>query len=252
MSAEDVASWIERHAFKSNIERWRQLYAAGEPYPHLVIDDFFPNELAEEVVSSFPMPRDNAWQEYGAKYIVPGGIACKYELACKPVFPEPIRRAYERFLFSDEFVKFVTAVTGLHNLYFDYNFGDGARSGGLNAVEKGGSLVRHVDFNYSSELKKYRAVNVLVYLNKEWSLKDGGNLELWDSKFLSEPKTIISSFNRCLIFATNSNTYHGYEKVLSENFRKSLNLYFYTESCPPMVDPVPHKTDWKPVESRSD
>ena len=60
---------------------------------------------------------------------------------------------------------------------------DGPRSGGLNAADPGSTLLRHIDFNYSSMLGMYRSINVIIYLNKkDWSIDDGGN---WNCGMLS-------------------------------------------------------------------
>lgn len=245
----DVVTWCDGHGFETKLDSWRNQYSSASPFPHLVIDDFLPNALAEEVVRTFPALSDRVWQTKGSFYTVPGGVARKYELGHKPSFPDAIKETFDKYLFSNKFLHFVSELTGIADLYFDAEFIGGPRSGGLNAVEKGGMLVRHVDFNFSSELNKYRAVNILLYLNKDWSISDGGNLDLWDQQLEGPPVTVTSTFNRCLIFATNSTTYHGYNKVLSDTIRKSINLYFYTIECPLHVDKQPHKTEWNPEES---
>mmetsp|Transcript_11063 Transcript_11063/g.31315 ORF Transcript_11063/g.31315 Transcript_11063/m.31315 type:complete len:243 (-) Transcript_11063:2923-3651(-) len=216
------------------------------PFPHVIIENFLPQDVAENALRSFPALKDPVWSEHGKFYTVPGGIARKYELGHKPSFGDDINTVFYKFLFSKQFLQFVSDVTGIDELYIDSEFAGGVRSGGLNAVEKGGMLIRHVDFNFSNEIKKYRAVNVLLYLNKNWSLADGGNLDLWDKDLLGPPKTVISSFNKVLIFATNSETNHGYNEVKGNRIRRSINLYFFTKYCPPKVQERPHKTDWKP------
>ena len=244
---EDVESWIRQHGFRNEAEKWRDTYHERKPFPHIVIEDFLPTGLAEDILQTFPALDNPIWSDRGSHFVVPGGVASKYELGHKPSFPTSIRNAYDKFFFNPVFIKFVSEVTGIADLHFDYEFQGGSLSGGLNAVEKGGLLVRHADFNFSNDLNMYRAVNILLYLNKDWSLHDGGNLDLWDKDLKGPPTTVVSSFNRCLIFATNSDTFHGYEQVLGENVRRSLNLYLYTKSPAPRVEHTPRKTDWRPT-----
>lgn len=244
----NVTDWCHSHGFETKIGTWRERYSSAKPFPHLIIDDFFPQEMAAALLSSFPSLEDEVWTQKGSCFSVPGGIAKKYELGDKMSFPSAVTTAFESFVFSEKFIQFLSQVTGIDGLCADSDFKGGARSGGLNAVSQGGMLARHIDFNFSSELQKYRAVNVLVYLNKGWLPSDGGNLELWDKTLTGEPNVITAIFNRCLVFATNDETYHGYKSVLSSEVRKSINLYFYTKNCPPKVNPTPHKTIWKPIQ----
>lgn len=191
---------------------------------------------------------DPVWVDKGSHFQVADGVASKYELGDLGSFSQPIMTAFREFFFCQKFIDFVSAVTAIPNLHADQEFRGGSLSGGLNATGKGGVLVRHADFNFSNILGMYRAVNVLLYLNKDWSIEDGGNLDLWDRDLAGPPCTVISRFNRCLIFATNSDTYHGYDRVLTDRTRKSINLYFYTKSPAPKVDLIPRKTDWRPVK----
>ena len=241
-------AWIRDHGFHMDGDSWHEKYITAQPFPHIVIDNFLPSDLAKEVLLQFPALNDDVWRERGSHFVVPGGVANKYELGHLPSFPAPIKRAFEDFLLHPEFVEFVSKLTGIPHLYADSDLKGGSLSGGLNAVEKGGSLIRHSDFNFSSDILMYRAVNVLLYLNQSWSAEDGGNLDLWDKDLQGPPKTIISSFNRCLIFATNSETFHGYNKVTTDKIRRSINLYLYTKEPAARVGEAPHKTIWRPID----
>ena len=41
------------------------------------------------------------------------------------------------------------------------------------------------DFNIHDKLKLERKLNLLIYLNEDWSPDFGGELELWDTKMLA-------------------------------------------------------------------
>ena len=246
---EDPDSWCRRHGFESRIDKWEEQYDNASPFPHLVIDNFLPLDLAEEMETSFPSLDEQVWKDHGSHYVVSGGVACKYELGHKASFPASIMRAFDSYLFHQHFIKFVEHITKIGDLQIDGDFIGSTRSGGLNAVKNGGMLIRHADFNFSNDLQLYRAVNVLVYLNKGWSVSDGGNLDLWDGALQGPPTTVVAGFNRCLVFATNSLTYHGYNEVHGDQVRKSLNLYFFTKTPALNVEAVPHKTKWKPVDA---
>ena len=40
----------------------------------------------------------------------------------------------------------------------------------------------HADFNYHGHLKVDRRLNLLLYLNENWSEDFGGHLQLWDKE----------------------------------------------------------------------
>ncbi len=55
-----------------------------------------------------------------------------------------------------------------------------------------------------------RRVNVLVYLNKDWKAEWGGALELWDKQMKACEESVVPVFNRCVIFNTDADSYHGH------------------------------------------
>ncbi len=77
-----------------------------------------------------------------------------------------------------------------------------------------------------------RRVNVLIYLNKNWSIFEyGGQLELWDTAMTGSRVSVVPEANRCVIFNTRSDTYHGNPNPIAHpagTTRKSIALYYYT------------------------
>jgi hypothetical protein len=76
-----------------------------------------------------------------------------------------------------------------------------------------------------------RRVNVLIYLNKNWREEYGGCLELWDQNMKKCRKRIIPTFNTCVIFNTDSTSFHGNPVPVShpgDESRRSIALYYYT------------------------
>lgn len=240
----EISDALLNYSDNNYIESCRKTYVNAEIYPHLEIDNFFPSDLAEQIFQDFPKENDVLWNKY-----VYNDVATKYELGSNEI-PKSILIGILDILMSSTFVKYLEKVTGIEGLYADKNFvGNGALTGGINMVTKGGKLVRHIDYNYCNELEMYRAVNVLVYFNKDWCIDDGGCLELWD-KELQNFKYIIPKFNRCFIFATNSETIHGYEEIKSYESRKSINMYYFTKKPASLVNIKPHKTIWKPKNKK--
>ena len=46
----------------------RNQYAAAEPFPRVVIDDFLADEVCEGILREFPGPRQIPWRRYEKHY----------------------------------------------------------------------------------------------------------------------------------------------------------------------------------------
>ena len=91
----------------------------------------------------------------------------------------------------------------------------------------------HADFRVHDRLHLHRRMNVIVYLNEDWRDEYGGCLELWDRDMKAKRTSVLPIFNRCVIFNTDADSYHGHPDPLTcppEVFRRSLALYYYTAS----------------------
>ncbi len=124
---------------------------------------------------------------------------------------------------------------------------DSLEGGGLHQSARGGFLNIHADFTVHPHKKNWkRRVNVLVYLNKNWKEEYNGHLELWRSDMKNCEVKILPIFNRCVIFNTDENSFHGFPDALNcpENItRKSIALYYFTEE---KVAPRRINTNYKP------
>ena len=78
---------------------------------------------------------------------------------------------------GEAFLKFLEEMTGISGLIPDPYF----VGGGMHETKRGGHLGVHADFNIHDKLKLERKLNLLIYLNEDWSPEFGGELELWDT-----------------------------------------------------------------------
>jgi len=88
----------------------------------------------------------------------------------------------------------------------------------------------HADFQVNEGLQLYRRVNALIYLNHHWQDAYGGMLELWDQGMQSKQVSVAPIFNRCVIFNTDADSFHGHPEPLRTPMgitRKSVALYYY-------------------------
>ena len=55
---------FENQRYANLAFRLRDDYGAAEPFPHAVIDDFLPVELAERILDAFPRPEQLDWNRF--------------------------------------------------------------------------------------------------------------------------------------------------------------------------------------------
>jgi hypothetical protein len=195
-------------------------YAAADPFPHIMIDDFLPAEVAEMCLREFPSAGSAETAAYD-----------RAQERLKTQYNPDALSANVRNLFytfnSRPFLKVIENITGIKGLIPDPYF----LGAGFHEIGQGGYLSMHADFNHHKPMNLERRINILVYLNKDWKEGYGGQLELWTDDMKTCVQSIVPVFNRCVIFNTTSRSWHGNPKPVSHPHgvtRKSLALYYYT------------------------
>ena len=213
-------------------------YCFAEPFPHIVIDDFLPQEFIDKILNNFPI------EKLDDDVIFEIGYAGLHKRQVSPANCNGFIREVFGFFNSATFVHYLESLTTIPSLIPDPHF----VGGGFHETSKGGKLGIHADFRINEALHLNRRINVIIYLNKEWKEEWGGKLELWDTKMKNVVHSIAPLFNRCVIFNTDADSFHGHPDPLltPENVkRKSLALYYYTASKRIYEDTVSHDTMYK-------
>lgn len=201
-----------------------QEFAASQPFPHIIIDNFLTPELLTSIQDSFPKVDDKVWFEYN------NPIEKKY--ACDDIraFPVPIATLIH-FLNSTHFLQHLEKITGIDNLQSDpYLHG-----GGLHLIKRGGKLDMHLDYSIHPKLQLERRLNLIIYLPKEWKSQWGGDLQLWNQNMTECVKRVEITPNRAVIFETGDLSYHGHPDPLTSPegvTRNSIALYYLTKPRP--------------------
>jgi len=203
-------------------------YLAGNPFPHIVIDNFADSEALESIVEEF-----NEYEFFGHD---PNSTRFQSKKFFSPYSPENLERIPSKtaklieYFNSQPFIDYLEKVTGIAGLKPDLEL----LGGGMHRILSGGKLSIHADSSKHANSGLYRRVNFLLYLNKNWNPEWGGTLQLYD-KELALQTEIQPIFNRAVIFSTTKDSYHGhpYELNTPEGvFRDSIALYYYTEEMP--------------------
>lgn len=205
-------------------KQFKDKYQNNLPFPSIYIDDFFNEEFLDKVLDEFPDLSKIA--DYTYADVNQGKLATKGEYKLGENSKELIR-----FLNSQPFLDFLSAMSGIENLIPDPTLA----GGGYHEIKPGGFLKVHSDFNKHPIYRLDRRINLLIYLNKNWKEEYGGHFELWNSDMTRSEQKILPIFNRIALFSTTSRSYHGHPEKLTcpeDRSRKSIALYYYTNGRP--------------------
>jgi hypothetical protein len=196
-------------------------YAKAEPFPHIVLDDFLPEALADFCVLEFPQRANSATQYTRDQE--------NRKLEFQPESLSPALQSLFHSFNSGPFIGFLENLTGIKGLIPDPYFA----GAGFHEVANGGHLNIHADFNHHTRLDLERRINVLIYLNRDWKEEYGGCFEIWDRTMTRRGLRVVPLFNRCVIFNTSSTSFHGNPEPVNHPMgtsRRAIALYYYTST----------------------
>jgi len=198
-------------------------YCFAEPFPHGVFDDFLPESVARLALDNFPA------KALGSDRVFDMGYAGLHK---RQILPEecsaPVRQLFH-FFNSQPMLEFLEGLTTIRGLIPDPYF----VGGGFHETGRGGKLGIHADFRINEQLHLHRRLNVIIYLNEDWNPEWGGALELWDRAMKVKVREVMPVFNRCVVFNTDADSFHGHPDPLRTPegvLRRSIALYYYTAS----------------------
>ncbi|HMQ48165.1 MAG TPA: 2OG-Fe(II) oxygenase [Saprospiraceae bacterium] len=212
-----------------SLERWAEqfeanakAYQSASPYPYAQFEDFLEGWAAKKAMEAFPKVKDEGWIHYLHVNEKKHGLN---KMDMIPPFLQEVIRA----LNSDAFVKILSQLTGIDGLKADPSL----EGGGLHQSQRGGFLNIHADFTVHPHKRNWRRrVNLLIYLNEDWKEEYRGELQLWSRDMKRCEQKISPVYNRCVIFNTDEDSYHGLPDPIQcpeEMTRKSIALYYFTE-----------------------
>jgi 2OG-Fe(II) oxygenase superfamily len=196
-------------------------YRAAQPYPHVVLDGFFDEEVLDRVERSFPRPGDRDWLAYDT--------ANEVKQTSRGILGlDPFTQLFLWQMCSAPFMAWLRAVTGVVDLCVDSTF----HGGGLHESRRGGWLNLHADWTQHPHLPLVRQLNMIVYLNRDWQEEWGGALELHGGTQGGGPVARVAPlFNRAVIFPTTSETLHGFPNPMTcppDRARRSVSWFYWS------------------------
>jgi hypothetical protein len=208
-------------------------YKDAKPFPHLLIDNMFPDAMLDEVVSEIPPMADAKWVHENRERLTKSNLRSAVDLG-------EAGYQFTAFLNSAKFLYLITELTGIWALLPDPYMG----GAGYHVLPAGGKFDVHADRNVDQVTGLKRRLAMLVYLNKDWKSEYGGQLELWDSTGSRCEKVIEPTFNRTVLFEVTDQNFHGVRPVVvNDRARTSFATYYHTV---PEAHLIPHNSIYAP------
>tara|TARA_Y100001938_G_scaffold78385_1_gene108284 strand:- start:1571 stop:2299 length:729 start_codon:yes stop_codon:yes gene_type:complete len=221
---------------KSLAKSCRSNYALANPFPHIVIDDFIPEDLALQCYNQMSKHTNWTWDDMKGyreeernsqvnKFWTP------YNDESKQLVQSNMPAVWKclEYFNSRTFLIFLENLTGIKDLIADVDF----EGGGIHKIKNGGRLELHSDYNKHPKKDIWRRINLLLYLTPNWNYN--GHLDLYEKDPLVKVKSILPSFNRAVIFNTTDDSIHGHPTPLvcpEDISRYSFALYYFTKDRP--------------------
>jgi Rps23 Pro-64 3,4-dihydroxylase Tpa1-like proline 4-hydroxylase len=200
-------------------DRW----SVSEPFPHVVIDNFFTGDVAMELASEISSIDD-------ANYRVSFRSLTQRKLQLgniKGLLPQiyPLYNA----LMGPSFTHLIELVAAYPNLEGDRQF----TGAGMQRYHSGGFSEIHLDSNrhpFDSDL--HHRVNLIIFMTPGWQPEWGGQLTLWSSgngRPEQPVATIDPTFNRAVLFAVTGKSWHSVNRIRCPRHlaRNSIAIYYF-------------------------
>jgi hypothetical protein len=209
---------------------------SSKPYPYIVIDNFFTEEVSKAFANSYPELDDKKWYHFrntinGKKNVFEQGMMGISIPSDLPIYTLSVIAS----LNSPEFLEILKQITGIDDLIFD-SHNEIGQWAGIRAMKPGAYQSIHSDARLHPHLGIEKKVTLVGYLNEEWKESDGGYTEVWNNDMTKCVDRVAPLFNRVLIFQNTDKSYHGVPEV--NNFRKTF-LTSYLRNTPDFKETRP-------------
>jgi hypothetical protein len=243
----DIATLLRsRLKLPDSLESLRARYADAKPFPHLVLDNLFPDEILDAVVAESPQLNRDNWL-----FIEADGLQQVLRMRTS-VDMGPASYQLAAFVHSPAFLYLLSELTGVWQLLPDPYL----QGAGHAAMRRGMFMEVHSDRNVAYDTGLTRRLAMIIFLNRDWKSEYAGQLELWNHQGTGREVSIEPLFNRTVLFEVADPNYHGVPAPLNcpENrARHSFIVYFHTVGGKDGNHPSPHTSVFAPraYEKRS-
>ncbi len=216
-------------------------FKSGEPFPHVVIDNFFEPNFFKVLSKSM---NDLSARRLGVGKTYSSDVEKNKWGSSKSDLPEELKLVKTAFS-SPEFILTIEAITGLRELVVTKDI-NGEGFSFFHISGPGSYLGPHLDhtrdrvsggggggWKFFFNNGPYHVANIIVYSSERWELGYGGGTQLYNSP-QKVAKTIEYRPNRALVFLHSPISIHGTERTTAmAPQRYSLYFDFYSTAANP-------------------
>jgi Rps23 Pro-64 3,4-dihydroxylase Tpa1-like proline 4-hydroxylase len=214
---EKISKLIFDRLVSQKDELTKQFEDSSSAIGYFYIDDLLPEEIVRNIFNVFPNISDvTAKSDIREKKFV------AYQMSNHHPLLEEVIYAFQ----AKEVVQLIGEICNLNKVYPD----EYLYAGGLSIMNKGSFLNPHLDNSHDKDRNRWRVLNLLYYVTPDWSIENGGNLELWPNGLKEEQITIESSYNRLVVMTTHQNSWHSVSKVEAESERCCVSNYYFSDA----------------------
>lgn len=185
---------------------------------YCALDDLLPADIAQRIHAAFPQADEMRLMDSFRER--------KYTSKNFDKFA-PLMADITFAVQDPRVVRIVEQITGIKDQIPDSSL----YAGGLSAMGPGHFLGPHIDNSHEASRKYYRTLNLLYYVSPDWTLENGGNLELWDCN-VRRKVSVLSRFNRLVIMETNPWSWHSVDTVRTDRLRCCVSNYYFSPTSP--------------------
>jgi hypothetical protein len=216
----------------SNVSQLNRQYVSTPPHPTLCIDNFIPLETVRAMKQEC---NNCSWEKEFTR-------ADSRMIEKSDIDDCPVATEVKNQLSSKSFLRWMGDITGHHDLIPDpYMVGAGYMRCG-----RGDSLKIHTDFNFNNDIKLYRMISLIIYLNEEWQDEWNGDLQFWDF----EKKGCINRYypraGRMVLWRYHRLGFHGHPEPLTcpnNIYRDGFRMFYYvSEQAGYKLEKTPHRS----------
>jgi Rps23 Pro-64 3,4-dihydroxylase Tpa1-like proline 4-hydroxylase len=216
MNRKELAYLICDQLTKNRVVLKNQFLKSKATIGYFFIDDLLPEELALEIHNKFPTT-DKAVRKKNLREFK----FTAYQMDLYDSLLEDLIYAFQ----DEKVIQLISGICDLEQVYGDENL----YAGGLSLMEKDNFLNPHLDNSHDKDRERWRVLNLLYYVTPNWTLENGGNLEVWPNGLKQAQTTIESKFNRLVVMTTHQKSWHSVSKVLKEDIRCCGSNYYFSK-----------------------
>ena len=218
MDKHAISDIIYNHILTNKQSLIAQFNEGKNTIGYFYIDNVLPEKLALECAKVFPKPEEMRLLKSIKEFKYVSAQMDKHHQLLEDVI----------YAFQNEkIVKLIGEICNISSLFPD----DSLYAGGLSLMAKDNFLNPHLDNSHDAERERWRVLNLLYYVTPEWKKNNGGHLELWPNGPQKEPIEIESKFNRLIVMATHSSSWHSVNKVMVDGSRCCISNYYFSDNA---------------------